>query len=195
MRQSACLAEWLSERSRNGGVDEIPLPIATGRLWLCGKHFVGPDPERALERTGASTLVCLNERSELDDRYPDYVNWLLSNAPKRAIWFPIPDLHAPTVRAAAPLLDELRKRLDVGDSVLLHCGAGIGRAGTIAVALLVTLGMPLDAATQTVADHRPGAGPEAGVQADLLVALARRNADECLTTSRSTPGTTNDHRC
>jgi len=195
VRQSACLAEWLSERSRNGGVDEIPLPVTTGRLWLCGKHFVGPSPEWALERTGASTLVCLNERSELDDRYPDYVHWLQANASMRAIWFPIPDLHAPTVRAAVPLLDELRKRLDVGDGILLHCGAGIGRAGTIAAALLITLGMPRDAATQTVADHRPGAGPEAGAQADLLVALARKNADECLTIARSTPATTEVHRC
>ncbi len=176
-------------------MDEIPLPVATGRLWLCGKHFVGPDPERALERTGASTLVCLNERSELDDRYPDYVRWLQANAPMRAIWFPVPDLHAPTVRAAAPLLDELRKRLHVGDGVLLHCGAGIGRAGTIAAALLITLGMPLDAATKMVADHRPGAGPEAGAQADLLAAVARKNADERPTITRSTPGTTEDHRC
>ena len=60
------------ERSRTGGIDEVPVP-GPGRVWLCGKHFIGPDPEVALERTGAAVVVCLNERGELEDRYPEYV--------------------------------------------------------------------------------------------------------------------------
>ena len=67
---------WPSERSRNGGVDEVPLPKGPGRLWLCGKHFIGPDVEAALHRVGATTVVCLNERDELAGRYDDYVRWL-----------------------------------------------------------------------------------------------------------------------
>ena len=51
----------LSDRSRHGGVDEIPLPAGDGRLWLCGKHFVGPDVEDAIRQVGATTVVCLNE--------------------------------------------------------------------------------------------------------------------------------------
>ena len=61
------MTEWLSERSRNGGIDEVPV-VTSGQLWLCGKHFVGPDPEGTLARTGASVIVCLNERHELDAR-------------------------------------------------------------------------------------------------------------------------------
>ena len=162
---------WLSERSRNGGVDAVPVPGVAGSLWLCGKHFVGPDPEHALERIGATTVVCLNESDELAGRSPEYVEWLRSNHETRAIWFPVPDLHAPEVVDALPLLDELRARLEAGDSVLLHCGAGVGRAGTIAAALLVTLGVPLDEALATVAANRPLAGPEAGAQAEFLDAL------------------------
>ena len=64
-------------------------------------------------------------------------------------------------------------RLKQGEGVLLHCGAGIGRAGTIAVAVLLAMGEPLDVACRTVADHRPMAGPEAGAQTDLLAELAR----------------------
>lgn len=161
-----------AERSRNGGVDQIPLPIDTGGLWLCGKHFIGPDPEAALERVGGTTVVCLNEAPEFADRYPEYLAWLEANQPTRAIWFPVPDLHAPDLAPMRSLLDHLRDRLAAGDVLLVHCGAGIGRAGTVAAALLVTLGVALADAVATVAAHRPMAGPEAGVQRELLSLLA-----------------------
>ena len=75
--------------------------------------------------------------------------------------------------------------------MLLHCGAGIGRAGTIAIAVLLAMGEPLDGAARTVADHRPMAGPEAGAQTDLLTALARsrREPSEAAVAQRSAHGT------
>jgi protein-tyrosine phosphatase len=164
------VTDWPPERSRHGGADEIPLPRERGGLWLCGKHFVGPDVEAALRATGATHVVCLNERSELEDRYPRYLEWLSADA--RAIWHPIPDLHAPHIDDARQLVRELRERVDAGETLLVHCGAGIGRAGTIAAALLISMGVPLDEALATVAAHRPMAGPEAGAQRDLLAALA-----------------------
>src|ERR1700730_6836533 len=99
------------ERSRDGGVDWVALPVVGGRLWLCGKHFIGPDPEAALERVGATGAVCLSEAAELVDRCPGYVSWLRANQPARALWYPGPDLHAPDLEDAVDLLDELRKRL------------------------------------------------------------------------------------
>jgi protein-tyrosine phosphatase len=161
-----------AERSRNGGVDQIPLPIDVGGLWLCGKHFIGPDPEAALQRVGGSTVVCLNEAAELEHRYPEYHGWLMANAPDRAIWFPVPDLHAPDLEPMRALLGQLHDRLTAGEVLLVHCGAGIGRAGTVAAALLITLGVPLADAVATVAANRPMAGPEAGVQRELLEGLA-----------------------
>jgi protein-tyrosine phosphatase len=147
-----------------------------GRLFLCGKHFVGPDPEAAMARVGATVVVCLSETAELADRYPDYLAWLRAHQPVRALWFPIPDLHAPEMGDAAPMLEQLRARLDDGETLLLHCGAGIGRAGTVAAALLITMGGELEDALATVAASRPTAGPEVGAQAALLVALAAAGA-------------------
>src|SRR5205085_10990371 len=109
--QNAGMTGWLSERSRNGGVDEVPLPIGPGRLFLCGKHFIGPDVEAAMARVGATTVVCLNERDELAGRYDDYVRWLTEAHPVRVVWYPIPDLHAPPVEAVMPFLEDLRDRL------------------------------------------------------------------------------------
>jgi hypothetical protein len=162
---------WLTGRSRDGGVDEIP-QARPGRLWLAGKHAVAPDPEAQLLALGATSIVCLNERHELADRYPDYVRWLGAEAPARAHWVPIHDLHAPGVAVATALVREVDGRLARGEGVILHCGAGIGRAGTIAVAVLLAQGVPLEDALATVAAHRPMAGPEAGAQRDLLDTLA-----------------------
>jgi protein-tyrosine phosphatase len=167
---------WIEQRSNHGGVDEIPLPAGLdGRLWLCGKQFVAPDPEAALAYVSGTAVICLNEESDLK-RWPEYVEWLNAQPPTRVLWCPIPDLYVPPRDTALDLLDQLRVRLDDGQSVLMHCGAGIGRAGTIAAGLLVTLGAAPQDAVAHVRAHRPMAGPEAGPQTELLYWLAARSA-------------------
>ena len=153
----------------DGGIHEIPLPpTARGRLWLCGKHAIGPDPEGLMRRVGADGVVCLNEEHELADRYPEYVTWLRTQPSERAYWFPIPDLHAPAVEQFTPVLTDIVDRIVAGDRLIVHCAAGIGRAGTTAVAVLVSLAVPLDEALEHVRRHRPAAGPEAGAQLELV---------------------------
>ncbi|MCU1366014.1 MAG: putative protein-tyrosine phosphatase [Ilumatobacteraceae bacterium] len=141
-------------------------------MWLCGKHAIGPDPEALLAEVGASTVVCLTEEFELSDRYPTYVQWLAANRGRRAILFPIPDLHAPPVERLELLLDTLVDRLERDESLLLHCAAGIGRSGTVAVCLLIRLGLDAPDALALVAASRPMAGPEVGAQVELVRAIA-----------------------
>jgi protein-tyrosine phosphatase len=163
---------WPLGRSLHGGVDEVPLPDGVpGRLWLCGKRYVAPDPEAAMANVGATMVACLCEPGELAERYPGYAPWLRANQPRRALWHPIADLHAPTLTEALELWEALRARLGAGEGVVLHCGAGIGRAGTVAAGLLVTLGRSPAEAVAHVAAHRPTAGPEVGAQSALLEAL------------------------
>ena len=169
-------SQWPQGRSRHGGADEIPLPPGGGgRLWLCGKRFISPDPEAALRRVGATGAVCLSEESELSERYPGYVTWLRANHPARALWWPVPDLHAPDLEQAVDMLEELHTRLVAGQALLMHCGAGIGRAGTMAAGVLITMGLPLPEAVARISAHRPMGGPEVGVQTELLEALAARH--------------------
>jgi hypothetical protein len=163
---------WLGPRSVDGGIDRIPLPRGPGALWLCGKHAVGADPEAALQRVAATTMVCLNERHELAARYPGYVTWLDRHRGTRALWYPIPDLHVPPLAELRPFVDDLVTRLDGGAALLMHCGAGIGRAGTVAICVLLTMGVGREDALRTVAEHRPLAGPEAGAQHEAVLHLA-----------------------
>ncbi len=165
----------------DGGIHEIPLPPpAQGRLWLCGKHAIGPDPEALMARVGADAVVCLNEEHELAERYPDYVAWLRAQPAPRVVWHPIPDLHAPTAEQFASVLTALVDRVVAGERLIVHCAAGIGRAGTVAVAMLVSLAVPLDEALDHVRRHRPAAGPEVGAQLDLVRRLHEHLAHEQL---------------
>jgi len=161
-------ARWPRGRSVDGGVDEIPLGSVPGRLWLCGKHAIGPDPERLLDAVQASFVVCLTERHELVDRYPAYVAWLDQHAPARAAWLPVPDLGAPPVEQFARIVGTIADRLTASETVVVHCAAGIGRAGTVAAGVLMQIELPHDDALAHVAAHRPMAGPEAGAQQRLL---------------------------
>jgi hypothetical protein len=161
--------------NHDGGLHEIPLDGVPGRLWLCGKHVVGPDPEAVLASTGGHTIVCLTERYELDDRYPHYVRWLdeqqSAGADGRAVWFPVHDLHAPPFDAGKAFVDDLVRRVRAGHGLVVHCAAGIGRSGTTAVALLVALGASPETSLVHVRAHRPMAGPEVGSQLQFITAL------------------------
>lgn len=69
--------------------------------------------------------------------------------------------HVPVVNFTAPTLEQLRevgRWIDesAGDCcVYVHCGSGVGRAATMAVALLVHSGIPLDQALSRVRQVRP----------------------------------------
>lgn len=166
---------WLNRRQRDGGIDRIPLPVGVpGQLWLCGKHAIGPDHEAIIAEVGGqATVVCLTERHELADRYPAYVGWLDDPA-SPARWFPIHDLHAPDPDTMERFVGDLVELLRAGETLVVHCAAGKGRAGTTAVCVLLAVGLPLDEALAHVAAARPGAGPEVGAQHDLVQRLSER---------------------
>ena len=105
-------------RSRDGGIDRIPLPDdVPGALWLCGKHHIAEDVDAVVERTGATTVVCLTRRDGAGRALPA-VRRRGSTSGRRcaahrrcsdcgAIWFPIHDLSAPDLDVYRPFLDDL----------------------------------------------------------------------------------------
>lgn len=154
-------------------IDPIPLPRTDGALWLTSLREVAGDPDAVLSYTGASTIVCLNERDELDRRAPAYADWLRAHQPGGALWFPIRNFRAESADATMPFLQMIVDRFERGEGVVMHCQMGQGRAGTMAVCLLMMLGATQDEALETVAAHRLYAGPGDGSQWSLVVDVAR----------------------
>lgn len=156
----------------DGGIHEIPIAGVEGRLWVCGKHLIAPKPDAVLSATLASHVVCLVKEHELADRFDEYIVWLRESG--RATWAPTSDFGFDPLDTVLPLLEGIFARMTSGESVIVHCAAGMGRAGTFASALCVMAGMGVDDAVAHVRRHRPGAGPEAGEQREILEELAAR---------------------
>ncbi len=150
-------------------IDRIPLPRTDGALWLCGRDDVAPDPDAALAGAdGASTVVCLNPVQELASRFPTYVEWLRAHRGQRALWFPIRNFGAESADATMPFLRMVVHRVEAGEGVVMHCAMGQGRAGTMAVCLLMMLGATREDSLRTVAAHRLYAGPADATQWALV---------------------------
>lgn len=159
----------------DGGIHEIPLPGVSGRLWLCGKHYVAPNVEKVREEHGINKVVCLVLPQELRERYPDYAQWHRDNANNAGLWYPIADLSYPPLEECVEFVEGLVGELHNATNLLIHCAAGIGRAGTTAVAICMLLGMNATEALAHVRHHRPMAGPEAGAQDEFIQLLGCRD--------------------
>lgn len=152
------------------GIDRIPLPHTDGALWLCARRDVASDPDAALRAAGgASTVACLLPSDEVEYRSPEYLTWLRTHRGGKALWFPVANYEAPSARSVLPFLRMLEARLDQGEGVVMHCALGQGRAGTLAVCLLMVLGADRRTAQTTVASHRAMAGPGNPEQMGLIL--------------------------
>ena len=155
----------------DGGIHEVPVPSAVGSLWLCGKHHIAPDVHAVRDRHNIGTVVCLVEEHELAHRYDPYITWHRENAESGGLWYPIPDLTYPHFEDGLHFVERVTHIVCNSHNVLVHCAAGIGRAGTTATAVLMLMGMDMEEALVHVRHHRPMAGPETGSQMEFITRL------------------------
>jgi protein-tyrosine phosphatase len=170
-------------------VDFLPsethgLPGRLGITLAPGKFRPGLDPAsdtllrddlRALRVVhGAQVLVTLLEEFEMTRLG---ISALLLTARRmrlRTIWFPIPDVTAPSdLTATARIVAEILDALSVGQTVVVHCRGGLGRSGTIAACCLVARGRGPAEAVALVRLARPGA-VEVRDQEQFVSRFARR---------------------
>jgi protein-tyrosine phosphatase len=142
-----------------------------GQLWLAsmpGRFEGWAEFEERARRSRLNLVVCLTPPSEVQELSPQYhaavtggtagFRWL--NVPIRN--FGVPHDADGFRRAVADITQALRE----GESVMLHCAAGIGRTGTTAACVLKALGLPSADALQRVRDA--GSNPENASQSGLV---------------------------
>lgn len=112
-----------------------------------------------LLRAGIEHVICLQEAHEfehMDDSLTQrQAN--LSTIGLRLTHSPIEDLAAPTLPQAQQLVQLIQQELLARRKLLIHCQAGLGRAGTIAACLLTTQGLSAHGAISMIRWYRPGA--------------------------------------
>lgn len=143
--------------------------IRTSLLWLYGRGlpyltgtpllmfsqvtpqlYVGPQYRASglkfLQSQGISAVV--NLRIEKDDAE-------FGLAPDKYCYIPVVDDLAPTqdqIDKGVTFIDQI---LSGGGKVYIHCGAGVGRAPTMAAAYLMTTGMTMQESLATIRSVRP----------------------------------------
>ena len=116
-------------------------------------HVGGQYRRRGWSRLAARGITAVvNMRVEFDDRAAGI-------APERYLYLPTVDDTPPTLAQLAEGVAFIEREIARGGSVLIHCGAGVGRAATMAVAYLVHTGLTPAQAWQAVRRVRPFVRP------------------------------------
>jgi len=135
---------------------------------LAGMPYPHGDDLTWVSEQGVSLVVSLTEAS-VD---PDTVEVL----GMELLHLPIEDFHAPTAEQQQAFVREVQLRRDAGETVAVHCLAGLGRTGTMLATWLVAEGLGADEAIDEVRALRPGS-IETTEQEDAVRRFARAVED------------------
>ncbi len=149
-------------------VREVPdlkfalMPRPRGGEWLAGEVL-------GWRESGIRTVVSLLEGNEAIELELENEEALCNSAGLHLIWYPIPDRGVPGVWAGfTELVTSLAERLRGGDSVAVHCRAGIGRSGLVGACVLGQLGVAPDSAFAMLSRARGVAVPDTDEQAQWV---------------------------
>ena len=117
-------------------------------------HVGGQYRRRGWERLVARGVTAVvNMRIEFDDNDAGI-------APERYLYLPTVDDEPPTLEHLQAGIDFMAEEIELGGGVYVHCGAGVGRAPTMAAAYLVSTGLAPEEAWAKIRAVRPFIRPK-----------------------------------
>lgn len=121
--------------------------LDNGRVAACRY----PRSQRQLQHladAGITLIVNLHPREHAAERLQPFGI--------RQIHLPVPDFTPPSQAQLAQGVAAMREATASGERVAVHCGAGLGRTGTLVACYLVAVGFSPDEAIRQVRTARPG---------------------------------------
>ena len=142
------------------------MPRPRGGDWL-------EDEVRGWRAASIETVVSLLTPVEVGELELGDEQRLCLESQIRFVSFPIEDRDVPVCAADfTDLVTDILSSLNAGASVAVHCRQGIGRAGLVAVGLLIRAGLTPPEAVQQVSDARGRPVPETPKQHEWVERLA-----------------------
>lgn len=129
-----------------------------------------------IERHGIDRVVCLAPTEEIKKKSPCYWLWRQRGADMDVTDVPIPDYGIPEDAEAVRFWEEaagVAQDTQNNRRVFIHCGAGVGRTGTFATAVLVSLGYDVEDAVREI--EPLGSWPETPRQRQFVKRESRRS--------------------
>ena len=106
----------------------IPGEVAASSTPKHEKHVL------ALQALGITLIITLTEEEPLSE------SWFQNTKSIRNLFVPVPNYNPPTVEQMVYIEQTVRMEILKGGKVLVHCGGGKGRAGTVISCLLLRYG-------------------------------------------------------
>lgn len=155
---------WLRELD---GVRLAIMPRPRGGEWLA-------DEIAGWSRLGVQTVVSLLERQEVSDLDLAREEPLCQSENLKFVSYPIPDRGVPSDSVGfAKLVAVLGRSLRSGESVAVHCRAGIGRSGLVGACVLNEFGVDPDSAFGMLSRARGVSVPDTDAQVAWVRKYAR----------------------
>jgi protein-tyrosine phosphatase len=142
-----------------------------GRLFLHsmpGQHEDFKKAKDEISKYKISKVVCLTPLEEIRRKSPEYFKAIQEKEIAfDLLMFPISDFGIPdNPNRFIRLAQDIAHNLQEGVNILIHCGAGIGRTGTLAVITLIAVGLSVEESQMRVAIA--GSFPETNIQKNFI---------------------------